>query len=86
MEETDFLQWLEDSLRPAMERRPVYMGVVICWDEQTFTGYYHAGAPEKAMMANHIQSDAVMDLIRMNAGLIKEILEGDEDDQCQEDP
>lgn len=80
MDENDFMQWLEECIRPAMERRPLNMCVVICWDNQTYTGYLNADAQEMAMMANHIQSDDILELIRVNADRIKDILEGTEDD------
>lgn len=49
----------------------------------TFTTYYNAGPSCKAVFANHIQSDIVMDIIKGNAEKIKEILDGDGDEELQ---
>lgn len=52
-------------------------------DGTTFTTYYNAGTSCKAVFANHIQSDIVMDIIKGNAEKIKEILDGDGDEELQ---
>ena len=52
-------------------------------DGTTFTSYYNAGPRNKAVFANHIQSDIVMDIIKGNAEKIKEILDGDGDEELQ---
>lgn len=44
-------------------------------DSNTLTAYYKADAQDKAIFAHNIQSDITMDLIRLNAVVVKKAIE-----------
>ena len=73
--------WLEDCIKGLFDADVKCIGMVaIMEDGVAQTAYYHARINEKAEMKEHINSDIFMDIIRGNAGLIREILEGAEDE------
>ena len=80
----EYSAWLEEALGTLLEIHPTSLcAVAMAEDGTTFTSYYNAGPSYKAVFANHIQSDIVMDIIKGNAEKIKEILDGDSDEKLQ---
>ena len=76
-----YARWLEQSLRQIVALRPITIGIVeIMPDGTTGTHYYNADNRDRLIMCEAIQIDSLEELIRINAGAIKEILEGEDDD------
>lgn len=50
-------------------------------DGEVYTGYYNADATDKAVIAHDIQADITMDIIRINAAIIKDMIEHCEEDE-----
>ncbi len=80
----EYSAWLEESLKTVLEFKPSSICIVAtAEDGTTKTGYYNATGQDKAVFAANILSDVVMDIIAINAEKIKEILEGDSDEELQ---
>lgn len=78
----EYSTWLEESLKTVLEFKPSSICIVAtAEDGTTKTGYYNATGQDKAVFAANILSDVVMDIIAINAEKIKEILEGDSDEE-----
>lgn len=59
----EYSAWLEEALGTLPEIHPTSLcAVAMAADGTTFTSYYNAGPSCKAVFANHIQSDIVMDI------------------------
>lgn len=73
--------WLESSISQIVAHKPRSLALVAIDDSgEVLTGYYNADVQDLAIMAHNIYSDAMLDVIRNNAALIKEMLEDAEDD------
>lgn len=80
----EYSAWLEESLKTVLEFKPSSICIVAtAEDGTTKTGYYNATGQDKAVFAANILSDVVMDIIKINAEKIKEILDGDGDEELQ---
>ena len=80
----EYSTWLEESLKTVLEFKPSSICIVAtAEDGTTKTGYYNATGQDKAVFAANILSDVVMDIIAINAEKIKEILDGDSDEELQ---
>ena len=80
----EYSAWLEESLKTVLEFKPSSICIVAtAEDGTTKTGYYNATGQDKAVFAANILSDVVMDIIKGNAWKIKEILDGDSDEELQ---
>lgn len=80
----EYSAWLEESLKTVLEFKPSSICIVAtAEDGTTKTGYYNATGQDKAVFAANILSDVVMDIIKGNAEKIKEILDGDSDEELQ---
>ena len=78
----EYSAWLEESLKTVLEFKPSSICIVAtAEDGTTKTGYYNATGQDKAVCAANILSDVVMDIIKVNADVIKGILEGDSDEE-----
>lgn len=78
----EYSTWLEESLKTVLEFKPSSICIVAtAEDGTTKTGYYNATGQDKAVFAANILSDVVMDIIAINAEKIKEILDGDSDEE-----
>lgn len=78
----EYSAWLEESLKTVLEFKPSSICIVAtAEDGTTKTGYYNATGQDKAVFAANILSDVVMDIIAINAEKIKEILDGDSDEE-----
>ena len=78
----EYSAWLEESLKTVLEFKPSSICIVAtAEDGTTKTGYYNATGQDKAVFAANILSDVVMDIIKGNAGKIKEILDGGSDEE-----
>lgn len=80
----EYSTWLEESLKTVLEFKPSSICIVAtAEDGTTKTGYYNATGQDKAVFAANILIDVVMDIIAINAEKIKEILDGDSDEELQ---
>lgn len=71
-----YAPWLEDAIRVLTEHDVCSACIVAKFDEgDTMTGYWNADAQDKAIFAHNIQSDIVLDIVKQNAGIIKEAME-----------
>lgn len=78
----EYSAWLEESLKTVLEFKPSSICIVATKEDGTTkTGYYNATGQDKAVFAANILSDVVMDIIKVNADVIKGILEGDSDEE-----
>ena len=77
-----YAEFLEEAIRSLAEHKAEK--IVICAaleDGNYLTGYYgDCGPVDKAVMAHHINSDAMMDVIYANAQSIIQAAEEGEDD------
>lgn len=73
--------WLEESLRKMYEAKHTSV-CLACIDENgdVMTAYYDSDCRDKILVANSIQMDAVMDVIRNNGHIIREALEDEEEE------
>lgn len=80
-----FASWLEEILAAMAKEEP--SAIVICMrckDGNVMTGYYDCTPEEKANMAYHIQTDALMTVILANADQI--VRRAEEMEQDEEEP
>lgn len=71
-----FNEFLEDTMNYIYTHDVTCFGIVIVQpDGDVATAYYNATAADKATMCHNIQSDIVMDIIKNNIGLIREMEE-----------
>lgn len=80
--ESPYAEFLENLCHQMMELQPVRIGLcAITEDGTTMTGYFGEICPEdKAVMAYHLQSDAIMDTVMANAKMIVEAAEETEEE------
>ena len=72
----ELAEWLEAGLRKMFELKPSSIALVASLETgETLTGYYHADAQQKAMFAHHINSDAMLDVVLNNIGLVRDALD-----------
>lgn len=78
IEKEEYAEFLEDAVKTLFNIKPVQIALVARTEQgNTLTAYYHCDAEDKAIMAHHIQSDVVMDIIENNAETVKEMLESE---------
>jgi len=71
-----YAPWLEDAIRTLTENNVEAICIAIKKpDGYTMTGYWNSHTQDKAMFASAIQSDIVLDIVKQNAGIIKEAME-----------
>ncbi|MBQ8264137.1 MAG: hypothetical protein IJY96_05105 [Oscillospiraceae bacterium] len=80
--ESPYANWLEDMCAAVFEHKPVQIGIcAINPDGTVLTAYY--GEPnhaDKAQIAHHIYSDAMMDIVMANAADVVEAAEEEGED------
>ncbi len=60
--------WLTDSLHTLGEHKVSSIALAATLEDgQVFTGYYACYASDKAMLAHHIYTDSIMDVVKANA-------------------
>lgn len=81
-----YAAWLEESIRTmsALDVRSACI-VVADKDNNTLTSYYRADAQDKAIFIHNIQSDITMDIIRLNADIVKKAIEDSEETEDTDD-
>lgn len=68
--QTPYAEFLEHFIESIMELKPTKVGVCLlgCVGDTSLTGYLGECCPEdKAVMAYHINSDAILDTVKANA-------------------
>lgn len=78
--EQAYAAWLEESLRLIYKAKPKAI-VIAAIDEtdKVITGYYNTTPQDKAIIASNIHGDIVMDIIKNNAAVIRDMMEGADD-------
>jgi len=78
---TPYAEWLEEMCKSVMEYKPEKMGICMVMEDGTvLTGYYGELYPQdKAMMAYHMNTDAIFDTIKVNAKMILDAAEEQEE-------
>ena len=80
---TPYASFLEDVIRLIMEQEPLKIAIItLNPDGSTLTGYYgNCDQQDKALLANQIYSDSIMDVVKNNAGMILEAADEEADDE-----
>lgn len=77
-----YAAWLEDALREMVAMRPSTIGIItIMPDGSTGTRYFNAVNRDRLIMCESIGIDYLEELIRANAEGIRQIIDGEEDEQ-----
>lgn len=80
---TPYAAFLEDVIEAIMENQSEKIG--LCArnpDGSTLTAYYgDCNQQDKAMMAHQIYTDSIMDIVKVNAGMILDAACEEEDDE-----
>jgi len=68
-EEMPYAPWLEDTVRIMSEHKikSVALAAILDDEGEILTAYYMAGMADKAVMATHINADALYDMVIANA-------------------
>lgn len=82
--DSPYAAWLEGFIKAVMEHKPEMIGVCCIMENgESMTGYfgdvYHA---DKAVMAYHLQIDAITDVVKANAA---QLIQAEEDDEEEDD-
>lgn len=76
IENAPYSAWLEDVIKTIFEQNPDQIAVCARLEDAcTMTAYYNCCAEDKAIFANHINSDAAMDMVLNNIGMVKQALD-----------
>ena len=79
--EKPWFTWMEGALQAMYESDPACMMFAARLpDGNTMTAYYNTDNEDIAVMVSHVQNDMILDFIEVNADIIKEMLEGDEEE------
>ena len=80
----ELTEWFEESLK-AIFSREIESACIVAQDKDGYvlTGYYDADAQQKAVFAHNINSDAMLDVVVNNIGVIRDALDGLDD--CEAD-
>lgn len=80
-----YARWLEDGLRMIAESGADKLCLVAMdKDGTTYTGYWNLCAADKAVVAYHIQTDAMWDTLEANRDRLQAIMDAESDDQWEE--
>ena len=84
IKQSPYANWLEDMCAATMEHEPVAIGIcMVDADGNALTSYYrNLGHVDKAIIAHHIYSDAMMDMVMANAADIVEAAEEQEEEDA----
>ena len=77
---------MEQSIRSILDFQPDSIGLVAIRDSDRtgLTGYYFAEATDIWMMAGHLMSDFVLDVVGNNKQYLLEVLNSDDEDELDE--
>lgn len=77
-----YAAWLEDALREMVDLRPATIGIItIMPNGSTGTQYFNADNRDRLIMCEAIGIDYLEELIRVNADGLRQILDGEDDEQ-----
>ena len=81
----DFNEWLEDAIAGIYEMKPRSMAFcAINENGDVATTYYNSSAQDIAIFVHNLNSDILFHLIRYNKDYINELLEGKDEDECND--
>lgn len=73
-----YAKWLEETLRELVDMKPEHIGIVtINADGSTGTAYFDVRNSERWLMVRAIIQDNLLNFMRVNADVIKDILDGE---------
>lgn len=71
-----WFEWMEDAVSKIYDNDVESMALVAQMkDGDTLTAYYEASQEERAAMIYHMLADMVLDVVKINANIIKEYLD-----------
>ncbi len=79
----EFAKWLEEGLKGIFgSGQKVKSACIISLfeDETAVTGYYNCDVQDMAVLAHKINTDIILDTITNNIHIIREALEGEDED------
>lgn len=77
-----YAEWLEASLRELVELHPRTIGIVcIMPDGTTGTQYFNADNRDRTVMREALQIDSLIELLRVNADVLRALILGEEEDE-----
>lgn len=77
-----YAKWLEECLHELVELEPTTIGIVtVMPDGSTGTQYYNADNRDRLVMMEAISIDYLHALIAVNADQLRELLNGEEDEE-----
>lgn len=76
-----YAEWLEASLRQLVDLHPRSIGIItIMPDGTTGTHYYNYDLRDLTIMREAIMIDYLADLVEVNAGYLRKLLEGGDEE------
>lgn len=80
--ELPYAGWLEESLQNIIKLQPDSMAIIAVRnsDGMTYSGYYQADAMDIGHFISNLSADFILEVLRGNVKVVKEILEEDEND------
>lgn len=77
--------WMEEGLQTLVEAKAEK--ILLCAllpDGSVYTGYSGMDTQDMAVCVHNIQSDIMMELLKINADVLREMLQEDDDDGLEE--
>lgn len=79
--ELPYAGWMEDSLKNIIKLQPDSMAIIaVRNDGVTYSGYYQADAMDIGHFISSMSADFILEVLRGNVKVVKEILEEEEND------
>ena len=77
-----YAEWLEAALHELVELHPQTIGIItILPDGTTGTQYYNADNRDRLIMCEALQIDMLDNLLRVNADHLRDMLNGEEEEE-----
>ena len=74
-ENVPYAEWLEDAVKTIFKEKPENIAICAKLESgDTLTAYYNCDAEDKAVLAHHITSDAMLDTVLNNIDMVREAL------------
>ena len=76
-----YAEWLEEVLRQLVDLSPRAIGIVVVMpDGSTGTQYYNSDMRDLTIMRESIMIDYLADLVEVNAGYLRKLLKGGDEE------
>ena len=83
-EQEEFAAWLEEGVAALFgSGKKIKSACIVAMleDDSSITAYFQADAQDMAVFAHKIDSDIIMEIITKNIDIIKDALEGEDEDE-----